>query len=200
MGIANDTELILSLGRLHRIKGLDHLIAAFSHVTEKEPNTLLIIAGPDDGDLQRLRHLADALDLQDRVFFPGALYGASKLSAYVDADVVAAPAPYEIFGLVPFEAIMCGTPVVVNQNSASGLLVDESGAGYLVPDGDIGALDAAIQKVLAVSADSSIKVEAGQNFVRRRLDWDVLVKDLEDLYAGAPAPQTGGTRAQWGLN
>ena len=114
----------------------------------------------------------DRLGLQQQVRFTGPMYGEDKLAAYVDATVLASAAAYEIFGLVPFEALMCGTPVVVSQESASGELVREAGAGFLVPYGDAGALAEALLQVFADQHTPRRLVVAGQAFVGDQLDWD----------------------------
>ena len=115
--IPADARMIFFLGRIHPIKGLDHLIAAFASLSKDLDNVWLVIAGPDDGDLARLQSLARQIPAPERVLFPGPLYGTEKLAALVDADVLAFPSSYEIFGLVPFEALLCGTPVVVSRDT-----------------------------------------------------------------------------------
>jgi glycosyltransferase involved in cell wall biosynthesis len=182
-GIPPEAPLVLALGRVHRIKGLDHLIGTLARVRQDCRETMLVIAGPDDGDLGRLRDMAAGLDLQDDVGFPGSLYGRDRLAALVDADVVVAPAPYEIFGLVPFEALMCGTPVIVGEGSGSSELIRKAGAGYLVPFGDSAALEEALLQVVAHPADSHVLVRRGQAFVRQELDWNRTAARLEGIYA-----------------
>jgi glycosyltransferase involved in cell wall biosynthesis len=79
----------------------------------------LVVAGPDDGQLAALQQLAERLNLRNRITFPGYLDHDSKLSALVDADVVAIPSRSEIFAILALEALMCGTPVLLS--SACGL-------------------------------------------------------------------------------
>ncbi len=117
--LSDDKKIILFLGRLHKIKGVHNLIEAFALVKTQRDDTVLVIAGPDDGELSALQGNVRQLGLDGSVIFTGPLYTRDKLCAYVDADLLAYPSMHEIFGLVPFEALMCGTPVVVTDECGS---------------------------------------------------------------------------------
>lgn len=181
--IAPEARVVLFLGRLHRIKDIDLLVRAFAQLREEVEETVLVIAGPDEGELSRLQALVGRLELGELVRFAGPLYGEDKLAAYVDVDVVASPGAYEIFGLVPFEALMCGTAVVVGDGSGAAELIREAGAGYVVRPGDVAALADSLRRALTHGAEAQAQVAAGQAFVRRALDWTVIAGQLEDLYA-----------------
>lgn len=183
LGIPREAPLVLFLGRLHRIKGIDFLLEAFARLREEVKDVTLVIAGPDEGELAHLQALANRLQVTQTVRFAGPLYNEDKLAAYVDADVVASPGAYEIFGLVPFEALQCGTPVVVGDGSGVSELVQEAKAGYIVPPGDVDALADSLRRALIDRAATAAQVAAGQAFVRRELDWEVIAGRLEDLYA-----------------
>lgn len=183
-GVADGTRIVLYLGRLHRIKGIDSLLHAFARIKDDLVPCLLIVAGPDDGELAALQALAGELGMADWVRFTGPLYGVEKLSAYVDADVLASPAVYEIFGLVPFEALLCGTSVIVTGDCGSGDLIHEAKAGLVVPHGDVEGLAEALAQALTDDKTTAAQVSAGQAFVRRELDWASIVDEMEELYSG----------------
>jgi glycosyltransferase involved in cell wall biosynthesis len=184
LGIPETTRLVLFLGRLHPVKGIGTLIEAVAGLGAAADGAVaLVIAGPDGGQQAHLEALARRVGLGEVVHFPGPLYGPDKLAAYADADVVASPGGYEIFGLVPFEALLCGTPVVVGAGSTAGQLIAGAGAGYAVPEGDVGALSGALLAVLADRAEARSRVEAGRAFVRRALDGERIVGQVESLYA-----------------
>lgn len=194
LGIPLTAPLILSLARLHRIKGLDHLIVAFGRIRCSLPNACLVVAGPDGGEMARLKELVEQAGLTQSVFFPGGLYEAARLAALVDADVVVAPSLYEIFGLVPLEALMCGVPAVVTAGSAAGQLLAEAGAAYTAPYGDIACLAETIIDVLTDRQEAGRRVAAGQAFVQARLDWNAVAKDLQALYQLARVEGHGQTQ------
>lgn len=67
-GISEDRKIILYLGRIHKIKGIDFLIEAYANLVKNKFNdALLVIAGPDDGCLRKLQALIKALRIEDNV-------------------------------------------------------------------------------------------------------------------------------------
>jgi glycosyltransferase involved in cell wall biosynthesis len=182
LGIDDAVKIILFLGRLHRIKGIDILMHAYFQLADNISPSLLVIAGPDDGELIKLQDLVEKEGLKNRVRFVGPLYGEDKLSAYVDANVVVLPGEYEIFGLVPFEALMCGVPVIVTCDSGLGQIIKSVQAGYTVAYGDVEALAQALYHIFANGEEAKQKVEAGQQFIRENLDWKKITGKLIDLY------------------
>jgi glycosyltransferase involved in cell wall biosynthesis len=182
LGIADNVKIILFLGRLHKRKGIDVLIRAYSKLSKNIGPSALIIAGPDDGSLKELHSLVMSQGLNDQVKFIGPLYGRDKLSAYVDADVQISPGIYEIFGLVPLEAIMCGTPVVVSDDCGLGQIINTAQAGYTVPYGNADALAQTMLHMLSNPEEARQKVEAGQRFIRKNMDWNKITDKLIDLY------------------
>ncbi|WP_407356575.1 glycosyltransferase [Methanolobus sp. WCC5] len=111
--IDRNDKVVLFLGRIHEIKGLELLVGSFSNLISIFENTKLVIAGPDDGYLAKLEGFVEELNISDNVIFTGPLYEQDKIEALVDADVFVLPSKYESFGNVVFEACACGTPVIV---------------------------------------------------------------------------------------
>lgn len=176
------TKIILYIGRLHRQKGLVHLLTSFFELSSQGKDYVLVIIGPDAGELVHLQKLVTRLCVQHRVRMVGPLYGSAKLAAMVDADVLVYPAYHEIFGLVPWEALMCGTPVVVCEGCGMGELIGQAGAGYLVPFGDAAALASALDRAIDCRGEAQERVHKGQLFIREHLDWKKIILQLENLY------------------
>lgn len=183
--VDSETKILLFLGRLHPIKGVRYLLKAFGHLAGAGKRLCLVIAGPDGGEQTSLESLAVQLGIRERTIFPGPLYGRAKLAALVDADVVVYAPKYEIFGLVPFEAWLCATPVVTSEVGGLGEFIRESGGGYLVPFGDSQALARGISRALGRPNEAAQMVKAGQAFIRERLDWKVIMPELEGVYSEA---------------
>ncbi len=113
--ISRDRRIVLFLGRIEHVKGVDLLATAFSRVLKRKElsSTILVIAGPDAGYLSSLKELVRSLGIQTSVVFTGPILGARKIAAYRDADVFVMPSRQEEFGIAPLEAYACGIPVVV---------------------------------------------------------------------------------------
>jgi len=116
------------------------------------------------------------------VCFPGLLLGDDRNAAYVDADVVAYPSTDEIFGLVAAEALMCGTPVVVCDDSGCGEVVRAAAGGRLVPYGDPFALAGALKALLDDRAERERCAVNGRRYVEQNLGWDRLAEQTRELY------------------
>lgn len=114
--IPENELILLSLGRIHKIKGIDLLITAFSLLCCQMSNVKLVIAGPDGGSLSQIRKQIHQLHLENDVLIIGPLYGKDKLEAYIDADIFILPSRYEAFPNTILEAWASGTPVIATKN------------------------------------------------------------------------------------
>lgn len=119
-------KIIVSMGRLHKVKGFDILIEAvnnvqsskFESVKELEgQDVVLFIAGEDFGERKNLEQLIDKLGLNEKVFLVGKIEGSEKIEFLRNADVFALASHHENFGIVYAEALASGTPVVASKNT-----------------------------------------------------------------------------------
>jgi glycosyltransferase involved in cell wall biosynthesis len=172
--------LVLYLGKLTPRKRVDVLLRAFALSVAADAR--LAIAGNDMGTRRSLEHLSSALGLGDRVVFTGLLRGAARLEALADADVLVYPSADEVFGLVPLEALLTGTPVVVADDSGCGELIGRVGGGVVTPLGDPEALAAAIRQVLAARDDWRRRASEAASVVRQRYGAPTVAAELDALY------------------
>ena len=110
-GIAFDRPLILSLGRIEKIKGVDMLVEAFARLAI--PEAQLAIVGPDGGQALEVQNLVRQYGLSDRVIMPGLIYDAEKLAAFQDADLFVLPSRSDAYPTTVMEACSMGVPMVV---------------------------------------------------------------------------------------
>ena len=174
-----DAPLVLFVGKITPRKGVDVLLRALAQLP---PDVHLVVAGNFMMPAQPIHQLALALGIRDRVRFAGLLSGNDKLSAYVDADVVAYPAVDEIFGLVPFESLMCGTPAVVCDDSGCGEWVGAARGGLLVRYGDADALASALRRLLNDPGMRRDRVTNGRLYIEQHLGWDRIAEQTLALY------------------
>ncbi len=179
-GVPDDTKVLLYLGRLNRRKDIDVLVRAFSQLYRENGKMLLVIVGPDDGHERALRALVSRLGLDEAIKFYGFIDDPAV--AYRGADLVVNPSRQEIFGLVPFEAVLCGTPVVVCNDSGCGEMVSKARCGIAVPPDDPQALVEAIQHLLDHPQEGSTLVKNGRAYIEEHLTWRSVAREFEQLY------------------
>lgn len=172
--------LVVYLGRLSPRKRIDVVIAAMAR--GEMAHAHLVIAGNDMGAGDAARSQVAELGLQGRVTFPGLVTGRSRLELLADADVVVYPSADEVFGLVPLEALLCGTPVVVADDSGCGEIVDDLAGGQLVPLGDAGALGEALLRVCQAPEAWRERAVDGGRQVRARFGAPVVAERIDALY------------------
>ncbi len=130
-----EKRIYLYLSRIHPKKGCDLLVEAFADIASAEPDVHLLVAGPDDiGWCAELKRLAQALNLQDRVSWPGMLTGDLKWGAFRAAEVFVLPSHKENFGIAVVEAMACGIPVLISDKVNIWREIDEGGAGLIAAD------------------------------------------------------------------
>jgi len=174
-------ELIVWLGRLHPVKGLDLLCRAFAAVAAERPNAVLALVGPDTVNYkQGLQGLIGELGLSEKVIFTGMLQGPEKLAALNEADLFVLPSHTENFGLAAAEALAMGCPVVVSHGVKIAPEIVAAKAGLAVAQ-DAGELSRAVIELLS---DSTLRRTMGTaaKALARRFDWSAVVGRLEDAY------------------
>ncbi len=182
------TPLILFLGRISFIKGLDHLVKAFAQLAQVHRDARLVIAGPDDEDgcARAVHELIEQFHLRERVRLAGPLYGDEKLQAFVDADFVVLPSRYESFGNVAAEAIASGTPVLVTDQCGIAPLIE--GSAGLVVSCDVESLRDGLKR-LVEEKNLLAQLCARCVQVAKDLSWDEPVETMERLYESLIEPE-----------
>jgi glycosyltransferase involved in cell wall biosynthesis len=178
-------RLVMFLGKQTPRKRVDLLTRAFATLRRTEAH--LVIAGNEMGVGARLRSLARDLGIETRTHFTGLLRGRERLEALADADVVVYPSDHEVFGLVPLEALLSGSPVIVADDCGCGEVVNAVGGGLVTRLGDVDALARGIERVLeAPSAWRAAAVQAAAR-VRELYGHEVVTARVEDLYRSVVA-------------
>jgi D-inositol-3-phosphate glycosyltransferase len=152
IGISDDSHMILYVGRIEPLKGIDNLIQAISKIQKKGvlkccPHNLVIIGGEPDAkpeemnaEMARLQDLVEELEIENFVVFLGKQDQQILPYYYSAAEVVVMPSHYESFGMVALEAMACGTPVIASQVGGLAFLVRDGETGFVVPGNDVESL------------------------------------------------------------
>jgi len=182
LGINSDDRIILYLGRLHRNKGLDLLLHAFSLVSQK--NLYLVIAGtPEGGNFKyqtQLDILAKKLGIDKQVKFTGFLEGDNKLNAYRSSELFVLPSKYESFGLVILEAMACQCPVLTTNVVALSDMLESNQAAIVTKHSSIDIANN-IKLLLSDSLLRKRTIENANKFIKQ-FSWDQCVEKLDQLY------------------
>jgi len=177
-----DRKVVMFLGRINWIKGIDFLVESFALLAKQKQDVVLVIVGTDDGYKQVLEKHINDLGIQDRVLFTGFLGGTDKLSALVDADVLVQPSVYEQGARPSLEAILCNTPVIVSRNTGAGEDIRKMDAGYLVEHGDVNGLRGAIQRIFDNPDEARIKTQKAKEYIKTNLSLTTQTEKYEKLY------------------
>jgi D-inositol-3-phosphate glycosyltransferase len=145
--------VLLYVGRITPIKGLDTLLGAVAHLVRGGRTVNLLVVGGDTDDAvggheADLRRRIEALGLAGAVRFVGARPQADLRDYYVAADATVLPSTYESFGMVALEAMACGSPVIASRVGGLTTTVRDGVTGLLVPEGDARTLADRIAEVL----------------------------------------------------
>lgn len=180
-GISENNNIILYVGRIHRVKGIDFLLDAFAKSVRK--HVVLVIVGPYDGYLSSVEERVRKLGINDRVIFTGYLSEEDKLATYVDSKMVVYPAAYEPFGLVPLEAALCLRPVIVASGNVMAEIVKQGDFGLTVQYGNIFSLAKVMEILLTNEHLANEMGRKGRDFVMKNFSWDNITEKLEKVYA-----------------
>lgn len=182
IGVADSVPIISFLGRLHYIKGNDFLIRGFKELLKKEPSAILVFLGGDDGHEKELRGLVQSLGLSRNVIFFGFISGQKKNEALVDSSVVAQMSREEAGAWAPFEAVLCGTPIVVTAHTGAGSDVKKINAGETVELDDVEGLGEKLFQMLKNYELMKARTLQAKSYIEDNLSFDGRIHEYTDLY------------------
>ncbi len=124
----NDTNIVLFIGRLVDVKGLDLLINSFNKCNNN--NYKLVIVG-EGKERENLENMIKEYSLKDKIIMPGFFDGAELYAWYEIANFFVLPSRYEPFGAVVNEALVLGCPVMASKYIGALEFIDEGVNGYV---------------------------------------------------------------------
>jgi len=186
-GVKDDELMILFLGRLVGVKGVDRLIMAMPHVLQKTPKAKLVIVGL--GDLQDyLVNLVKTMRLQDSVKLNFEFISEEeRILHYAACDVAVFPSLYEPFGIVVLEAMSMERPVVVGAAGVSGMrevviCCGEEQCGFHVNPNNPADIAWGISSALESPEKRKWLGKNGRRRVLEEFTWDKIAEKTIDLY------------------
>lgn len=191
IGLSPNQQMVLFVGRIEPLKGVDTLIRAMSCLKFRSvvsPVYLAIIGGEPDADpdemsaeMTRLQRLCDELAVGQTVVFLGKRAQDTLPYYYSAAEVLVMPSFYESFGMVALEAMACGTPVIASQVGGLAFLVKDGETGFHVPEGDPAALCDKLALFLSErDLREQMAVRASQ--YAQAYNWEKIASQIESVY------------------
>jgi D-inositol-3-phosphate glycosyltransferase len=193
IGLKPENRMILFVGRIEPLKGVDTLIQAMSCLDQSltsasHPVHLAIIGGEPHADpkdmsaeMTRLQKICDDLCMGGMVVFLGKRAQDTLPYYYSAAELLVMPSLYESFGMVALEAMACGTPVIASEVGGLGYLVQNGETGYTIPDSDPEVL---CEKLSILLGDNELREKMGRRAAEyaRDYDWEKIALKLIDVY------------------
>ena len=193
LGICDRRHMILFVGRIEPLKGIDRLLRAMAIVVKDFPRwkdeICVCIVGGDasekpeaiNAEMERLQALREELGISDLVTFLGAQAQDTLPSYYSAADVVVVPSHYESFGMVALEAMACGTPVIASKVGGLSFTVQDGITGFHVPERDPESL---ARKISLLLKDHDLRSRLGAQAAQwaRCYSWSKVTDQVVSLY------------------
>ena len=174
-------KVILFLGRLHPIKGLDILARAFGAIAEKRDDICLLFVGPNEDEYrEKIESILKKEKVIDKTIFTGSLSGRKRLAVLGGSDLFVLSSYSEGFSMAVLEAMACQLPVVITRQ-CNFPEVAENKAGFVI-DPNEKELIIAINNLLK---DVLLRKEMGENgrrLILREFTWDKIADKMIKLY------------------
>jgi D-inositol-3-phosphate glycosyltransferase len=193
IGIPPCERMLLFVGRIEPLKGLDTLIEALSILQQRNhlaryPICLAVIGGnleleaeDTTTEMARLQELTGRYGLEGMVTFLGKRSQDTLPYYYSAAEAVVVPSHYESFGMVALEAMACGTPVVASQIGGLAYLVQDGETGFTVPTNDPAGL---ADRLIALIADPELRQRLGKQAAEfaKEYGWNIIARRIVSVY------------------
>ena len=191
IGLKPEHRMILFVGRIEPLKGVDTLLQAMSCLQLKEaqrPVHLAIIGGDPSAspeemtvEMARLQKLCEVLGLDQSVVFLGKRDQDKLPYYYSAAEVLVMPSHYESFGMVALEAMACGTPVIASEVGGLAYLVRDGETGFTIPAEEP---DTLCEKLSWLLNDPELHATMSRKAAEYAQDyaWEKIAKQIVEVY------------------
>ena len=180
-------RLLLFVGRLERLKGVEVAIRALALLRDRRHDDVrLLILGEDshegdESENERLKAVASEAGVRDRVDFVGSVAHHELPYFYAAADACVMPSYSESFGLVALEAQACACPVIASGVSGLRSVVRDEVSGYLIDEHDPAAYAERIGRLLE-NGELAQQMGRRGRLLAQRFSWTRTADRLEGLF------------------
>ena len=184
-----DTPILLFVGRIERLKGIDTLlesVAVVSRTCSGRDLKVLIVGGggqteDENAELRRVVQLHRDLNLEEQVEFVGSKPQEMLPLYYSAADITVMPSHYESFGMVAIESMASGTPVIASNVGGLSYTVKDGETGFLVPEENHFAL---AEQVYTLLKNPDLRLRMGEQAARHasQFSWRNIAEQMVTVY------------------
>jgi glycosyltransferase involved in cell wall biosynthesis len=193
LGLTSDQHLVLYIGRLRRVKGVEYGLKAFALVLKEHPSAHMALAGEGD-QLDSLMSLTNKLGISENVTFLGV---RNDLPSILNsADSVLMPSLNEGFPRTAIESMAAGKPIVATRVGGTPEAIIDRETGILVGVRDVDAMSRAVSELINTPELRSRLGQAGRNRAQDNYSVEQYVSRLDGLYrelSGVPESDLGTT-------
>ena len=179
----NTPRAVISVGTLKARKCMDRTLEAFARLADEYPDAQLTIVGIGEMEQQLKSRIAE-LGLGDRVEMTGGLPHEQVLERMAKSDLFVLPSWGEGYGIVYIEALAAGCISVGALGEGIEDTITDGENGFLVPAGDIDAIERAMREVFAHPGKYEALRRKGQE-AARELTWARNAQTVEAIYREA---------------
>jgi len=185
-------KVMLCVGRIDPLKGLDQLLRALTYIKSNEAPRLIIVGGDQHSqpEMRALQRMAQELHVEDRVSFVGSVAQEKLPLYYSAADICVIPSYYESFGMVALESLSCGTPLVATDVGGMRHIIRNNEAGRIVEDNTPRQLASTISDLLSQTQDQAQGVETRRAAIAE-FSWanitEMMVREYDRVLRDYPA-------------
>jgi len=172
--------VILSVGRLEKVKGHKYLVEAFASIKKEISNARLMLVG-DGSERGNLEKQADELGIGGAIEFVGEIPHSELPRRYHGADVFVMPSLSEGFGITAIEAMAAGVAIVATRAGSLPEIVRDGEAGILVERNNAEQI---YDAVLRIYKDETLRLRLAENGKReaQKFDWRNSAQEIYEVY------------------
>ena len=167
-------NIILFIGRMEPIKGIDLLIDAYSNLDSIHDDWCLVLIGTNTEFKKSMIKKTNELKMNNNIFFLDPLFSDKKSAAYHAAEVIAIPSVKDAMTIIAPEAACCKKPILYT-NSCDFPDLAENGGGLEI-DPSVNAIQKGLEKITQPNFNRKEMGLKGYNYVVKNFKWTELIK------------------------
>ena len=182
LGLSDFKEIVLTIGNIRRVKGIDIFLRAAADVCKRRPSALFLIVGDnhEPAHFNELKELVSELGISHNVLFYGPSEEVGQLLAA--CDIFCLPSRSEGFSNALIEAMGAGVPCVATRVGGNVEAIANNRSGVLVPSEDPKALSSAIGELLDNPSRARALGREAIEVVQSRFTHEAMMAHLTNIY------------------